>query len=49
LGSVRELDDFQDANSNKEKEEALEKTLSLFCKIAPRNSNPVELALMYVN
>ncbi len=26
----------------------MEKTLSLFCKIARRNSNPAELALTYV-
>jgi hypothetical protein len=44
----RAWDDFRAANSDKEKEEALEKTLSLFCKIARRNSNPAELALTYV-
>jgi hypothetical protein len=41
-------DDFRAANFDEEKEEALEKTLSLFCKIARRNSNPAELALTYV-
>jgi hypothetical protein len=30
----RAWDDFRAVNSNKEKEEALEKMLSLFCKIA---------------
>ncbi|CAK9237181.1 unnamed protein product [Sphagnum troendelagicum] len=44
----RAWDDFRAANSDKEKEEALEKTLSLFCKIARHNSNPAELALTYV-
>ncbi|CAM6051460.1 unnamed protein product [Sphagnum compactum] len=33
----RAWDDFRAANFDKEKEEALEKTLSLFCKIARRN------------
>ncbi|KAH8944753.1 hypothetical protein BDL97_12G001000 [Sphagnum fallax] len=42
----RAWDDFRAVNSNKEKEEALEKMLSLFCQIARRNSNPAELALM---
>jgi hypothetical protein len=45
----RAWDDFRAANSDKEKEEALEKTLSLFCKIARRNSNPAELALTLVD